>query len=165
MNNYNELNQSIIDYNNIVNNEVNNEENNYANYNSLDDIPQIKEYYDIEDPNLEQMAKAYTIRDIYYNLNLNEIKNNAIEKLGYKNFDEYINNKVIHYVREKTKDYLNNLDNNSLLDIKEIRNRITIDNLYIQNNNRSRCEILENANSIKEFYNLCTIDELLYLGW
>ena len=161
MNNYNELNQSIIDYNNIVNNE----ENNYANYNSLDDIPQIKEYYDIEDPNLEQMAKAYTIRDIYYNLNLNEIKNNAIEKLGYKNFDEYVNNKVIHYVREKTKDYLNNLDNNSLLDIKEIRNRITIDNLYIQNNNRSRCEILENANSIKEFYNLCTIDELLYLGW
>ena len=160
MNNFYELNQSIIDYNTVEN-----EENNYANYNNLDEIPQIKEYYDIENPNLEQMAKAYTIRDLHYKFNLNEIRNNAIEKLGYKNFDEYVNNKVLHYVKEKTNDYLKNLDNNSFLNIKEIKNQITIDNLYIQSDNRSRCEIFENANSIKEFYSSCTIDELLFLGW
>ena len=44
----------------------------------------------------------------------------------------------------------NNLDsfNNSILNIKEIKNQITIDNLYIQSDNKSRCEILENAKEI-----------------
>lgn len=114
-------------------------------------------------------AINYYSRDQKMNLDVNKILVQHLKKLGYYNFDydvkinEYIENATIDYIK---KNY-NNINKN--ITIEEIHNIIKLSNKYnsfVQylQKHQIRAKIFENC-TYSNFYNLCTIDELDYLGW
>ena len=114
-------------------------------------------------------AVDYYSRDQDMNLNTEHILINHLKKLGYYKFDydtklnEYIEDATINYIK---KNY-NNINKN--ITIEEIHNIIKSSNKYnsfVQylQKHQSRAKIFENC-IYSNFYNLCTLDELEYLGW
>jgi hypothetical protein len=113
-------------------------------------------------------AVDYYARDEEMNLNVEHILINHLKKLGYYQFNysakihEYIKNETIDYIRK-------NYNEIKDMNVEEIQNIVKSSDKYKSfvkylQKHEIRAKIFENC-VYSDFYNLCTIDELEYLGW
>ena len=114
-------------------------------------------------------AVDYYSRDAQMKLDSNELLIHHLKKLGYYKFDYDV--KINEYIENATLDYIKKNYNtmNKNITIEEIHNIVKSSNKYISfvqylQKHQSRAKIFENC-TYSDFYNLCTIDELDYLGW
>ena len=134
---------------------------------TFEEIPEIKNFLNNKNPTREEIAKAYTIRDEYYNMSLDNIKKEAFDKLLIsvnsinKNFECISRRKAIELIDE----YMANKKPNSSLDLNEIFSNNTEERIAEIKQAEYRREQFKNTNNIKDFYNECSYEELTILGW
>ena len=120
----------------------------------------------------ESLAELYIERDNRLHLNSSETIIKNLKKLNYYNIDiEMLKNKFIsNFLINEVKANNYYLDDNNYYVISKSLNDILQSNEYKKyienlNYNVERNNILSNYNNIADFYNNCTNDELLYLGY
>ena len=113
-------------------------------------------------------AIDYYSRDEEMNLNVEHILINHLKKLGYYQFN--YNAKINEYIKNETIDYIRkNYNEIKDMPVEEIQNIVKSSDKYKSfvkylQKHEIRAKIFENC-VYSDFYNLCNIDELEYLGW
>ena len=120
----------------------------------------------------ESLAELYIERDNRLQLNSSETIIKNLKKLNYYNIDiEMLKNKFIsNFLINEVKNNNYYLDDSNYYVISKSLNDILQSNEYKKyienlNYNVERNNILSNYNNIADFYNNCTNEELLYLGY
>ena len=132
----------------------------------------------------EEIAEAYYQRDLQMNLNFDNIKSKALQKLGYNNnsiqraieyrFMRHINDIIMQFNNNIVFDQngldllnVNNLPNmfqmNMVEQFDEFRNSQVINSLI--NERQNRMNVLSNIDNHLAFYSAMTRAELDILGW
>ena len=134
---------------------------------TLENIPEINKFLKIKNPSHEEITKAYSIRDVYYEKSLEDIKTQALDKLGISK--ESLDKNLMYESRRNAINmidaYMKNKQETNIIDLSEIFSNNTEDRIGRRIRATERCERFIDINNIKEFYSECTYDELIYLGW
>jgi hypothetical protein len=125
---------------------------------------------------INHTINAYYNRDIKYDINNINTIIEHLQKLGYWNFsftnekEKFVRNKLIDFVKNT---HYNNLNNNLYNVINEIETSddfISFHNNLLKRQTRSTqitdfmSNSVSNINTL-DFYNMLTLDELIYIGY
>ena len=134
---------------------------------TLENIPEINKYLKEKDPSHDEIIKAYSIRDEYYGLNFEDVKNQVLDKLGIskKSLDENLMYESRQNAINMIDAYMKNKQETNIIDLSEIFSNNTEDRIERIARAKERRERLESIDNIKEFYGEFSIDELSTLGW
>jgi len=134
---------------------------------NIEQHPDVMNFLNNEDPNVNTIVKAYIARDIIMNIDFDKI--NILEKLGYtiEKVQTNLGNKVkahLHSLVDKfisqtiTQSTYNFIEEtNSVMTSEETQN-------YIKTR-KERYDTLINIDDRVSFYESLTKDELIDLGW
>jgi len=134
---------------------------------SLENIPEINKYLKEKDPSHDEIIKAYSIRDEYYGINFEDVKNQVFDKLGIskKSLDKNLMYESRQNAINMIDAYMKNKQETNIIDLSEIFSNNTEDRIERIARAKERRERLESIDNIKEFYSEFSIDELSTLGW
>ena len=152
--------------NNELQNELPNNNNGWMNQHD------VISFLQMNNPGVNQTARAFYLRDVGMGLDFNELTNKALTKLGYTQnaIEQSVRHKFRKYLNVLVNDFLNNPESDPF-------ENNTVPQLYhnfvtSQQNNIdyrvARYNLLSNYlnnNQHQEFYQAMTLPELECLGW
>jgi hypothetical protein len=134
---------------------------------NLEQHPDVMNFLNNEDPNVNTIVKAYIARDIIMNIDFDKI--NILEKLGYtlEKVQTNLGNKVKAHLHSLVNKFISQRmtqstynfieETNSVMTSEETQN-------YIKTR-KERYDTLINIDDRVSFYESLTKDELIDLGW
>ena len=134
---------------------------------NIEQHPDVMNFLNNEDPNVNTIVKAYIARDIIMNIDFDKI--NILEKLGYtlEKVQTNLGNKVKAHLHSLVNKFISQTitqstynfieETNSVMTSEETQN-------YIKTR-KERYDTLINIDDRVSFYESLTKDELIDLGW